>query len=84
MYDTATGGAIPDNTYRPFIQGGWTCTYCGQWVANTASHTCQWYWSYGQQTRLTDEDIERIARKLAELLRADLKRLGPGLGIRHV
>jgi len=49
---------------------GWTCSNCGSWVANGVTHICTWnLGTYSPPVRLTDEEIERIARKVAELLR---------------
>lgn len=67
-WDTTTGGTVPN---------GWTCSNCGAWVANATTHTCLWRWpsavTYSPPTRLTDDEIERIAQRVAELIKPKRK-----------
>lgn len=51
---------------------GWSCYRCGAWVMNGVTHSCWTSTSYPttviQRGALTDEEIERIAKRVAELL----------------
>jgi hypothetical protein len=50
---------------------GWQCG-CGAWVPNGVTHQCQSEprWVNLPMPRLSDEDVERIARRVVELLDA--------------
>lgn len=63
------------------IGNGYTCSSCGMWVYYNTTHNCQWTWPYPQPARLTDDEIEKIAKRVVQLLGANPKRVGPGLGV---
>ncbi len=51
------------------ISDGWRCGNCNMWVVNGDTHTCTWQLAGSTAPlRLTDDEVERIARRVAELL----------------
>lgn len=63
----------PNIEYWPTTQPqGWTCGNCGSWVSVGTTHTCTYSWGqnsgWSPPIRLTDEEIDRIAKRVAELL----------------
>ena len=64
---TTTTGTAPT--------GGWTCYSCGNWVPNGVTHQCTTALrvqpTYTFTPSLSDADIERIARRVVELLKSE-------------
>lgn len=62
------------------ISQGWTCYRCGTWVPNGTTHSCFTTSTYPttivQRGTLTDDEIERIARRVVELLGTRLAHRG--------
>ena len=55
---------------------GWTCYTCGNWVPNGVTHACtsavpSYVGPANGIYRLSDADIERIAKRVVELLTAN-------------
>lgn len=67
-------------TSRAATTQGYSCNGCGMWVYPGTTHSCVWRIGVSDHpfrplpvttivaTQLTDEDIERIAKRVAELL----------------